>query len=100
MVIWGWVTLKSAMAGREETVDDVQILEFVAKSPDPVVTTAEVADHFTFSNSGILKRLHPLAESNLLGSKEAGRTYVWWITDQGLENLEGKIAEDEFKSRE
>lgn len=80
------------MAGREETVDDKQILEFVAKSPDPVVTTAETADQFGFSNSGILKRLHPLADSNLLGSKEAGRTYVWWITDQGCAYLDGEFS--------
>ncbi len=80
------------MAGREETVDDKQILEFVEDSPDPVVTTAETADHFGFSNSGILKRLHPLADTDLLNSKEAGRTYVWWITNRGQEYLEGELS--------
>ncbi len=76
------------MAGREETVDDKQILAFVDASSDPVVTTAETADHFGFSNSGILKRLHSLEDSGLLESKKAGRTFVWWITDRGQAYLE------------
>ncbi|WP_408959207.1 hypothetical protein [Natrinema sp. 74] len=85
------------MVGREETVDDKQILEFVEASSDPIVTTAEVADHFEFSNSGILKRLHPLSDSNLLGSKEAGRTYVWWITDKGQKSLSDELNAGEIE---
>lgn len=86
------------MAGREETVDDREILGFVEESTDPVVTTAEVADRFDFSNSGILKRLHPLSDAELLESKEAGRTFVWWITDRGRDYLEGDLDGEDLKS--
>ena len=88
--IWCWIARVRAMAGREETVDDTEILEFVEGAPDPVVTTAEVAERFDFSNSGILKRLHPLADRDLLESKEAGRTFVWWITNRGRSYLDGE----------
>ncbi len=75
------------MAGRDETVDDIEILRFIQESSDPVVTTAEVANPFDFSNTGMLKRLHSLVDQDLLESKEAGRTIVWWLTEDGAEVL-------------
>ncbi|WP_247729895.1 hypothetical protein [Halovivax limisalsi] len=78
------------MAGRDETVDDIEILEFVESTSDPVATTAEVAEAFGFSNSGMLKRLHPLEDASLLHSKKAGRTLVWWITESGKERVKGE----------
>ncbi|WP_117370025.1 helix-turn-helix transcriptional regulator [Natrarchaeobaculum sulfurireducens] len=83
------------MAGREETIDDKQILDYIERSPDPVTTTAEIADNFGFSNTGILKRLHPMRDDGYLKSKEAGRTYVWWITDRGRACLADETGNEE-----
>ncbi len=74
--------------GREETVDDREILAVFLDSADPVLFTKEVADEIGFSNQGTLPRLHQLADRDLLGSKSGGRTIVWWITDEGRAYLE------------
>lgn len=74
--------------GREETVNDSEILQLFLETDDPVLFTGEVADEIGFSNQGALPRLHDLEDRGLLNSKDGGRSIVWWITEDGKEFLE------------
>ncbi|WP_435363520.1 hypothetical protein [Haloarchaeobius sp. DYHT-AS-18] len=76
------------MAGRKETVTDAEILQLFLESDDPILTTREVADAFDFSNEGMRKRLYALEDDALLQFKKAGRSPVWWITEEGRETVE------------
>jgi len=73
--------------GREETVDDIQILRVFAESSDPALFTGEVANRIGFSNQGTIPRLRNLEEREFLESKSGGRTLIWWLTDAGQEFL-------------
>lgn len=70
--------------GREESVDDKEILRVFSEKEDPVLFTGEVADEIGFSNQGTLPRLKQLEKAGLLESKKGGRVPIWWITDKGL----------------
>lgn len=70
-------------AGREETVDDREILRVFAESGDPVLFTGEVADAIGFSNQGTLPRLEKLLDEGYLNMKRGGRVPVWWLSDAG-----------------
>lgn len=76
------------MGGREETVTDEEILSLFAEADEPVLTTSDVADRVGLTNKGTGERLHSLEERGLLRIKEAGRAYVWWITEAGEEFFE------------
>lgn len=73
--------------GREETVDDIQILHVFAESSDPALFTGEVADKIGFSNQGTIPRLRDLENRGLLESKSGGRTLIWWLSHDGQEYL-------------
>ena len=79
--------------GREETVEDNEILQIFFESEDPVLFTGEVADEIGFSNQGTLPRLHNLADQGLLESKDGGRSIVWWLTDEGRSAIEDAVDE-------
>lgn len=69
-------------------MSDVDILQYIADSDDPVVGTTEVADEFAYStNYGASKRLKQMEEDGYLASKKLGQVPAWWITDAGLERL-------------
>lgn len=74
--------------GREETVDDSEILRIFLESDDPALFTGEVADEIGFSNQGTLPRLRDLEQEGLLQSKSGGRILIWWITDDGRRYLQ------------
>jgi predicted transcriptional regulator len=82
--------------GREETVDDSEILQIFLENEDPVLFTGEVADEIGFSNQGTLPRLHNLADKGFLKSKDGGRSIVWWLTDEGQDFLAGELDEDDL----
>ena len=73
--------------GREETVDDRDILRVFAESDDPVLFTGEVANEIGFSNQGTLPRLKKLVEKGFLNTKTGGKVPVWWLTDAGKDYL-------------
>lgn len=82
-------------AGREETVDDKEILRIFEQSEDPFMFTGEVADELGFSNEGAIKRLKKLNRRKFLASKKAGNVPGWWLTDRGRAYLAGELdAED------
>ena len=73
--------------GREESVDDMDILQVFVESDDPVLFTGEVADEIGFSNQGTLPRLRKLADKGYLNHKIGGKVPVWWITEEGRQYL-------------
>lgn len=78
------------MAGRKETVSDVEILRIVADHSDPFLTTSEIANMLDFTLTGARKRLYSLEEKGYLQSKKAGNSPVWWISEEGISKLEGQ----------
>ena len=74
--------------GREETVDDSEILRLFKEAGDPFLFTGEVADEIGFSNQGALPRLKKLEEDGYLQSKRGGKVLAWWLTEDGVERLE------------
>lgn len=72
------------MAGREETVDDRDILRIFLGASDPFLFTGEVADELGFSNHGASKRLRQLVDDGYLNVKRSGRIPAWWLTDAGV----------------
>lgn len=81
--------------GREESVEDIEILRVFEKAEDPVLFTGEVAEEIGFSNQGTLPRLRKLDEKGLLSSKKGGKVPVWWITDRGRDYLENRTNSTE-----
>ncbi len=73
--------------GREETVEDVEILLVFSESNDPALFTGEVADKIGFSNQGTLPRLRELEEKGYLEKKFGGRVPIWWLSEKGREYL-------------
>ena len=69
------------MAGRKETVSDREIISIFQRSPDPFLTTAEVAEELDFTLTGARKRLYSLENDGLLQSKKAGNSPVWWVSE-------------------
>ena len=68
--------------GRKPTVADSEILQVFKEAPDPVLTTAEVADEIGLGRRGTYNRLQQLAESGDLKLKKVGETgAVWWYPE-------------------
>jgi predicted ArsR family transcriptional regulator len=72
--------------GRKETVSDDEILRLFVETPDPILSTAEVADELDFSKTGARDRLYQLVEEGLLEYKRVGNSPAFWLTTKG-ENL-------------
>jgi predicted ArsR family transcriptional regulator len=62
-----------------EKATDEEILEFV-KSGE-VVTTKEVAEHFSYHLQTARRRLKALEEEDELEMKDVGKRLVWWISN-------------------
>jgi Mn-dependent DtxR family transcriptional regulator len=73
------------MPGREETVDDKEIMRFIVEHEDPFVFTGDVADFLDFSTGGTLKRLRKLKSAGYLNVKKSGKVPGWWPTEAGRE---------------
>ena len=73
--------------GREETVDDIEILRVFSESDDPALFTGEVAEEIDFSNQGTFPRLRELEQRGLLETKSGGRVPIWWLSKDGREYL-------------
>lgn len=86
------------MTGRKRTVTNKEILETLSAISEPFLTTTEVADELDFSQPGALRRLRELEELNLVGTKKAGNSNTWWITDRGRAYLDGEIDKEEVEA--
>jgi predicted ArsR family transcriptional regulator len=74
--------------GRSERVSDVEFIEAMQASPDPFVTSKELADILGYSRDGARRRLQSLEESGYVRSRSVGaNAKVWWLTTQGEDEL-------------
>ena len=74
--------------GRSKKIGDLELLNAIAGSPDPVVTAPELSDKLGYSNDGVRNRLKELENQNWVRSREVGsRAVVWWITTKGRDQL-------------
>lgn len=73
--------------GRKPTISNEDILEAFQRHTDPVLSTAEVAEEFDFSQAGILSRLRDLEEKGWLESKKIGNSNAWWLTERGTDRV-------------
>lgn len=76
------------MPGPEPTTSDKEILKLIASAPDPVVTSTELADALDMTQQGAYNRLKSLENQEYVRSRKVGASArVWWITDQGRQQL-------------
>ena len=75
--------LEATDGGRKPRATDDEILAVFRETPDPVLSTAEVAESLPIQRRGTLNRLRRLQEDGRLDSKQiGGRNTVWWLTDR------------------
>lgn len=62
---------------------DKEILNLFRESQDPVLSTAEVAEHLPLARRSVYDRLVALRDEGKLTSKQiGGRNTVWWLADR------------------
>lgn len=82
-------------SGRKRRVEDSDILEVFKDTPDPVLSTSEVAEQLPIKRRGTLNRLQSLEDRDVLGGKTiGGRNTVWWLPDAGARNPTGSMRGD------
>jgi predicted ArsR family transcriptional regulator len=87
VILWFTIAYTSAM-GRDYNAEDEEILTAIALSPDPIVTTSELAGKLPYGQDGVRRRLKELQERGAVKSRKVGaRATVWWITTEGREQL-------------
>ncbi|WP_424015635.1 winged helix-turn-helix transcriptional regulator [Halorubrum xinjiangense] len=69
------------MAGRDEVVDDSEIVDIFESATEPVLTTKEVANEIGFSLTGARKRLAKLESRGIIKKKKAGNSSIWWLEE-------------------
>lgn len=84
----------SPSPGRGRDVSDVELLAAVLGAPDPVATAGEVGDAVGISRQGADKRLRALEEQGLMQSVKKG-SRLWWLTDDGLQQLGAAAAQSD-----
>lgn len=68
--------------GRKPRVSDSELVDVFRSTPDPVLSTREVADAVPIKRRATLNRLQSLEEDGELDSKQiGGRNTVWWRRD-------------------
>ena len=74
--------------GGPSDVDDEEILEFLADTAPPAVSSTEIADAVGMSGSGVKIRLEKLRERGLVNDHATGATRIWWLTDAAEERVQ------------
>lgn len=68
--------------GPKSRVSDEEILALFEATPDPVLSTAEVAEEVPLQRRSVYNRLKQLQEDGRLQSKKiGGRNTIWWLTE-------------------
>ena len=84
------------------TLDDV--LGIFERVEGPVVTSGDVADRLGCTTQTARRKLKQLRDEGQVGSRLAGRTTVWWLTDaageerapaSALEGITGLLDSEE-----
>gem|GEM_PF-866297 len=85
-------------AGRPPEVSDKEILEPIQLTDDPVLTTAEIAQHFPIGQRAVLNRLADLHGEGVVSRKNLDDQYsVWWIPSSSQVMLQPQIQAYEQK---
>lgn len=74
--------------GGPSDVEDAEILEFLADTAPPAVSSTEIAEAVGMSASGVKIRLEKLAERGLVEDHATGATRIWWLTDAAEESVQ------------
>lgn len=82
-----------ARPGRDDEIEDIQILEAIALLPGPAVGTTEVGNLLGMSQQGIYKRLRGLEDDQLVETKMAGGSRIWWLTLAGQEYVARRLLD-------
>ncbi|MFP9062503.1 winged helix-turn-helix domain-containing protein [Natrialbaceae archaeon A-chndr2] len=86
--------MSNSSSGRRPRATDEEILTVLRSTEDPVLSTAEIADHLPIERRTTLDRLRALEDRNLVQSKQiGGRNTVWWLTTTDSDRF--AIAEDD-----
>jgi predicted ArsR family transcriptional regulator len=67
--------------GGPSDVSDEEILEFLADTAPPAVSSTEIADAVGMSASGVKIRLEKLRDRGLVNDHATGASRIWWLTD-------------------
>jgi DNA-binding Lrp family transcriptional regulator len=68
--------------GPKSRVSDEEILALFEATPDPVLSTAEVAEEVPLQRRSVYNRLKTLEEDGRLQSKKiGGRNTIWWLAE-------------------
>lgn len=60
-------------------VSDDELIAAIKDIDEPVASTAEIAQTFSMTRTGVAKRLNSLFDSGSVCRKSVGSGYVWWI---------------------
>ena len=70
-----------------ESVDDEQILRYIATDRRPAVGTGDVASEFDFSTQNATERLRRLAADGALHHDKVSGVNLWWLSQDGRDRL-------------
>jgi DNA-binding PadR family transcriptional regulator len=79
--------------GRPDVVEDLDVLELLDSSDDPVMSAPELAEQTRIGDRGMYKKLRRMQDDGLVDSKKVGRARVWWMTEEGENYLQGGDTE-------
>lgn len=74
--------------GGPSDVSDEEILEFLADTAPPAVSSTEIADAVGMSASGVKIRLEKLRDRGLVNDHATGASRIWWLTDAGEDRVQ------------
>ena len=73
-------------SGRKPEVGDQEIINILANSQDPVLSTSELTEELPIGRSATYKRLKSLRDRGIIKGKSiGGRNNVWWVPDDSEE---------------
>lgn len=62
-------------------VSDDDILDFLRESPEPVLTSKEVAEKFGIQRQSAHERLQSLNDDGAIARKDVGPSVVWFLRE-------------------
>lgn len=65
--------------GRKREVKDEEIIAAIKSVEAPFANTMDVAERTGLGRQGALQRLQKLEKAGVIGSKQSGSGYGWWV---------------------
>jgi len=73
--------------GPDPSDEDIEFLKAVRMRPEPFATATDLAPDMQVGRRQTRNRLDQLVEQGFLNVETVGRTNVYWLTDEGKEQL-------------